>query len=121
MSRNGSANLASPELAGFLTKPRLTRCWLALGLGVGAVLALGLGVALGLAIGLGAEPPDINLFNWGGRAISIGPTVRWELFQGGRILANVDAHKAVRQVRDAQPAGELAVDELVRRALKLLA
>ena len=48
-------------------------------------------------VGLGAEPPDINLFNWGGRAISIGPTVRWELFQGGRILANVDAHKAVRQ------------------------
>jgi Holliday junction DNA helicase RuvA len=33
----------------------------------------------------------------------------------------VEAHKAVRQVRDAHPAGELAVDELVRRALKLLA
>jgi Holliday junction DNA helicase RuvA len=32
----------------------------------------------------------------------------------------VEAHKAVRQVRDAQPAGDLAVDELVRRALKSL-
>jgi Holliday junction DNA helicase RuvA len=33
----------------------------------------------------------------------------------------VEAHKAVRQVRDAQPGGDLAVDELVRRALKVLA
>ena len=33
----------------------------------------------------------------------------------------VEAHKAVRQVRDAQPAGDVAVDELVRRALKVLA
>lgn len=32
----------------------------------------------------------------------------------------VEAHKAVRQIRDAAPAGKLAVDELVRRALKLL-
>jgi NodT family efflux transporter outer membrane factor (OMF) lipoprotein len=48
-------------------------------------------------IALGAMPPDINIFNWGNRAISVGPTVRWELFQGGRILANIDAHKAIRQ------------------------
>lgn len=33
----------------------------------------------------------------------------------------VEAHKAVRQVRDAHPEGEPAVDDLVRRALKLLA
>jgi Holliday junction DNA helicase RuvA len=32
----------------------------------------------------------------------------------------VEAHKAVRQVRDAQSTGDLAVDELVRRALKSL-
>jgi NodT family efflux transporter outer membrane factor (OMF) lipoprotein len=48
-------------------------------------------------IALGAAPPDINIFNWGNRAYSIGPSVRWELFQGGRILANIDAHKAIRQ------------------------
>ena len=33
----------------------------------------------------------------------------------------LDAHKAVRQVRDAAPAGIMAVDNLVRHALKLLA
>ena len=33
----------------------------------------------------------------------------------------VEAHKAVKQVRDHVPPGEVAVDELVRRALKLLA
>lgn len=33
----------------------------------------------------------------------------------------VEAHKAVRQVRDAAPAAALEVDELVRRALKALA
>ncbi len=33
----------------------------------------------------------------------------------------IDAHKAVRQVRDAAPAGIMAVDNLVRHALKLLA
>ena len=32
----------------------------------------------------------------------------------------VEAHKAVRQVRDAAPAGTMAVDDLVRRALKSL-
>ncbi len=33
----------------------------------------------------------------------------------------VEAHKAVRQVRDAAPAGLIEVDDLVRRALKALA
>jgi len=46
--------------------------------------------------GLGAVPPG-NFFNWANRYYGIGPAVRWELFDGGRILANVDAHKAVRQ------------------------
>ena len=46
--------------------------------------------------GVGAEPPD-NPFNWSNRYVTIGPAVRWELFEGGRILANIEAHKAIRQ------------------------
>jgi outer membrane protein, multidrug efflux system len=46
--------------------------------------------------GLGTVPPA-NFFNWSNRFYGIGPSVRWELFEGGRIIANVDAHKAIRQ------------------------
>jgi multidrug efflux system outer membrane protein len=46
--------------------------------------------------GVGAE--DFNhLFNWSSRFVGVGPSVRWELFEGGRIVANIDAHKAIRQ------------------------
>lgn len=46
--------------------------------------------------GLGTTPPT-NFFDWTNRYYGIGPSVRWELFEGGRILANVEAHKAIRQ------------------------
>ena len=46
--------------------------------------------------GVGAEDFG-RLFNWSSRFVGIGPSVRWELFEGGRILANIDAHKAIRQ------------------------
>jgi multidrug efflux system outer membrane protein len=46
----------------------------------------------------GNSPPDFgHLFNWSSRYLGVGPSVRWELFEGGRILANIDAHKAIRQ------------------------
>jgi NodT family efflux transporter outer membrane factor (OMF) lipoprotein len=47
-------------------------------------------------VGFGAEQPG-SVFNWSNRYVSVGPGVRWELFQGGRILANIEAHKAIRQ------------------------
>ena len=46
--------------------------------------------------GVGAEQFG-NVFNWSSRFVGVGPSVRWELFEGGRILANIDAHKAIRQ------------------------
>lgn len=46
--------------------------------------------------GVGAEDFG-RLFNWSSRYVGVGPSVRWELFEGGRILANIDAHKAIRQ------------------------
>jgi multidrug efflux system outer membrane protein len=46
--------------------------------------------------GVGAEDFG-HLFNWSSRYLGVGPSVRWELFEGGRILANIDAHKAIRQ------------------------
>jgi multidrug efflux system outer membrane protein len=46
--------------------------------------------------GVGAEDFG-HLFNWSSRFVGVGPSVRWELFEGGRILANIDAHKAIRQ------------------------
>jgi multidrug efflux system outer membrane protein len=38
-----------------------------------------------------------NFFSWTNRSVGVGPAVRWQLLDGGRILANVEAHKAVRQ------------------------
>ena len=46
--------------------------------------------------GFGAQQPA-DVFNWSNRFVSVGPAVRWELFQGGRILANIEARKAIRQ------------------------
>ena len=46
--------------------------------------------------GVGAEQFG-NMFNWSSRYIGIGPSLRWQLFEGGRIVANIDAHKAIRQ------------------------
>lgn len=46
--------------------------------------------------GVGAEQ-SANVFNWSNHYVTIGPAVRWELFQGGRILANIEAQKAIRQ------------------------
>jgi outer membrane protein, multidrug efflux system len=46
--------------------------------------------------GLGVVPPA-DFMNWSNRYLAVGPAVRWEIFDGGRILANVDAHKAIRQ------------------------
>lgn len=46
--------------------------------------------------GVGAQ--DLGrVFNWSNRYVSIGPSVRWELLEGGRILANIDAHGAIKQ------------------------
>ena len=47
-------------------------------------------------LGVAAEQPG-NVFNWSNRYVTVGPAVRWELFQGGRILANIEAHQAIRQ------------------------
>jgi multidrug efflux system outer membrane protein len=46
--------------------------------------------------GVGAEDFG-RLFNWSSRFVGVGPGVRWQLFEGGRIVANIDAHKAIRQ------------------------
>jgi len=46
--------------------------------------------------GVGAEDFG-RMFTWSSRYIGAGPGVRWELFEGGRIIANIDAHKAIRQ------------------------
>jgi len=46
--------------------------------------------------GVGAQDPG-RVFNWSNRFVSVGPAVRWELLEGGRILANIDAHGAIKQ------------------------
>jgi NodT family efflux transporter outer membrane factor (OMF) lipoprotein len=46
--------------------------------------------------GVGGQQPG-NLFNWSNRYVGVGPAVRWQLFEGGRIVANIDAHRAIRQ------------------------
>ena len=46
--------------------------------------------------GVGAEDFG-RMFNWSSRYVGIGPAVRWQLFEGGRILANIDARKAIEQ------------------------
>jgi len=46
--------------------------------------------------GVGAEDFG-RMFNWSNRYVGVGPSVRWQLLEGGRILANIDAHKAIRQ------------------------
>lgn len=46
--------------------------------------------------GVGAEQ-FAPMFNWSSRYVGVGPTIRWQLFEGGRILANIEAHKAIRQ------------------------
>jgi len=38
-----------------------------------------------------------SLFNWSNRYVGIGPSIEWQLFEGGRIVANIDAHRAIRQ------------------------
>jgi len=38
-----------------------------------------------------------SAFNWSSRYYGVGPAVRWQLFEGGRIVANIDAHKAISQ------------------------
>lgn len=48
------------------------------------------------SFGVGSERLA-EVFNWSNRYYGIGPAVRWQLFEGGRIVANVQAHKAVRQ------------------------
>jgi NodT family efflux transporter outer membrane factor (OMF) lipoprotein len=45
--------------------------------------------------GVGAQNVG-QVFNWSNRFVSVGPSVRWELLEGGRILANIDAHGAIK-------------------------
>jgi outer membrane protein, multidrug efflux system len=46
--------------------------------------------------GVGAEDFG-RMFNWSSRYVGVGPSIRWQLLEGGRILANIDAHKAIQQ------------------------
>jgi len=46
--------------------------------------------------GVGATDTS-TLFNWSSRYVGVGPSARWLLFDAGRILANVDSRKAVRE------------------------
>lgn len=38
-----------------------------------------------------------DLFDWGSKAWSIGPTIRWPIFQGGRIVGNIEVREAQQQ------------------------
>ena len=38
-----------------------------------------------------------DFFNWESRALSIGPSVSWPVFQGGRIRANIELQTAAQQ------------------------
>ena len=52
---------------------------------------------ISLVGGLGVGGFDgSNPFTWSSRAVTIGPTARWQLFDAGHVLANVDAKRAVR-------------------------
>ncbi len=53
-------------------------------------------VTLSGDFGVGAEEFG-KMFNWSSRFVGIGPQIRWQLFEGGRIVANIEAHKAIRQ------------------------
>jgi NodT family efflux transporter outer membrane factor (OMF) lipoprotein len=63
--------------------------------------------------GVGATDTS-NLFNWSSRFVGIGPSARWLLFDAGRVLANVDARKAVRAelLADYQQAILVAVRDV---------
>jgi outer membrane protein, multidrug efflux system len=47
-------------------------------------------------LGVGAISAS-DLFNWSSRYVSFGPSARWLLFDAGRVLADVDSRRAVRQ------------------------
>jgi NodT family efflux transporter outer membrane factor (OMF) lipoprotein len=53
-------------------------------------------VSLTGAVGVGATSPS-DLFNWSSRFVGIGPQARWLLFDAGRVLADVDSRRAVRE------------------------
>src|SRR5262249_45416177 len=38
-----------------------------------------------------------DFFNWQSRALSIGPSVSWPVFQGGKIRANIELQTATQQ------------------------
>ncbi|MGA2231689.1 MAG: efflux transporter outer membrane subunit [Tepidisphaeraceae bacterium] len=46
--------------------------------------------------GVGATDTP-QLFNWSSRYVSVGPSARWLLFDAGRVLADVDSRRAVRE------------------------
>ncbi len=59
-----------------------------------------------------------NWFDYGSRAWSAGPTVRWELFEAGRIRANIRVQNARQeQALDAYEQAVLAALEDVENAL----
>jgi multidrug efflux system outer membrane protein len=47
-------------------------------------------------LGVGATSPS-DLFNWSSRFVGIGPQARWLLFDAGRVLADVDSRRAIRE------------------------
>jgi len=53
-------------------------------------------LSLNGGIGTGGTEP-FQLFNWSSRYYSVGPSVRWLLFDAGRVLADVDSRRAVRE------------------------
>lgn len=38
-----------------------------------------------------------QLFNWSSRYVGVGPSARWRLFDAGRVLADVDSRRAIRE------------------------
>src|ERR1700722_12445518 len=63
--------------------------------------------------GVGATDTS-TLFNWSSRYVGVGPSARWLLFDAGRILANVDSRRAVREelLADYQQTILLAVRDV---------
>ncbi len=53
-------------------------------------------VSLTGSLGVGATSPS-DLFNWSSRFVGIGPQARWLLFDAGRVLADVDSRRAIRE------------------------
>ena len=47
-------------------------------------------------LGVASTSTD-NLFDWSSRFIGVGPQARWLLFDAGRVLADVDSRRAVRE------------------------